>query len=227
MSTHQFRHWLNTIAQRGGLSQLDIAKWSGRANIHQNSVYDHMTADEFMVMARDVAEDDRRLFGPLAEISARIPVSHAEFIRAQFPMAHTTELGFCVHDFAMLPCQLHRDCINCEEHVCVKGDKAKTEHIRKQLTIAEEQLARAGVAVGGGTWGADRWLEHHLATVARLRFLLGILDDPEVPNGSIIRMAPPGSLSTPDDRLRFADIPEMSTHPSFLDETRLLLDDMS
>ncbi len=35
VTTHQFRHYLNTVAQAGGLSQLDIAKWSGRKDVRQ------------------------------------------------------------------------------------------------------------------------------------------------------------------------------------------------
>ncbi|WP_240357256.1 hypothetical protein [Pseudomonas hygromyciniae] len=53
MGSHQVRHYLNTLAQRGSLGQLDIAKWSGRANIQQNATYNHMTADEHVEMARE------------------------------------------------------------------------------------------------------------------------------------------------------------------------------
>jgi hypothetical protein len=31
ITTHQFRHYLNTLAQSGCMSQLDVAKWSGRS----------------------------------------------------------------------------------------------------------------------------------------------------------------------------------------------------
>ncbi|EPV1058939.1 hypothetical protein ACV1SS_001612 [Salmonella enterica subsp. enterica serovar Newport] len=46
LRTHQIRHLINTLAQRGGLSDVDIAKWSGRTHVKQNRVYDHMTNDE-------------------------------------------------------------------------------------------------------------------------------------------------------------------------------------
>jgi hypothetical protein len=39
LNSHQARHLLNTIAQRGGLSNLEIAKWSGRADVKQNRTY--------------------------------------------------------------------------------------------------------------------------------------------------------------------------------------------
>lgn len=123
IGTHQFRHWLNTLAQKGGLSQLDIAKWSGRKDIRQNEAYDHVTADEFLQKVRNI--DDGSMFGPLAEFVSRTPISREEFLQLKFPTAHTTELGFCIHDWTMLPCQKHRDCINCTEHVCLKGDIKK------------------------------------------------------------------------------------------------------
>jgi len=187
ITTHQFRHWLNTLAHRGGMSQLDIAKWSGRKDIRQNQAYDHMTGGELLEMARTLTQDDPRLFGSLAELAAQAPVFRSEFMELQFPTAHVTEIGFCIHDYTMLPCQKHRDCINCTEHICVKGDHQKTERVRLQLELAEEQLRRAEEALADGTYGSERWREHHQASVKRLRELFRVLVDPAIPEGALIR----------------------------------------
>lgn len=48
-----------------------------------------------------------------------------------YPALYVTEYGYCVHDFSMLPCQKHRDCLNCNEQVCVKGDEEKLERSKK------------------------------------------------------------------------------------------------
>ena len=191
MTTHQFRHWLNTLAHRGGMSQLDIAKWSGRKDVRQNLTYDHMSGDEFMVMTRELTKDDPRIFGSLAELAAKAPVSRDEFMQLEFPTAHVTDIGFCVHDYTMLPCQQHRDCINCNESICVKGDHHKTKRIRLQLDIAEDQLIRAQAGMQEGYFGAERWFDHHSATVKRLRELLKILEDPKIPEGALIRVYNP------------------------------------
>lgn len=45
-NSHQFRHLLNTMAQRGGLSQSEITRCSGRADMKQNRVYEHMSEFE-------------------------------------------------------------------------------------------------------------------------------------------------------------------------------------
>jgi len=195
VTTHQFRHWLNTLAHRGGMSQLDIAKWSGRKDIRQNETYDHMTSHELLEMARTLTKDDPRLFGPLGELAMNLPVTRDEFMELEFPTAHTTEIGFCVHDFVMMPCQKHRDCISCNEHLCVKGDLKKTERIREQLQIAEEQLRRAKDAFSEGHYGSNRWVEHHEEITIRLRDLLRCLDNPSVPLGSLIRLINPNEHS--------------------------------
>ncbi|TWB14133.1 hypothetical protein FBZ88_13359 [Nitrospirillum bahiense] len=188
LHSHQFRHWLNTLAHRGGMSQLDIAKWSSRKDIRQNQDYDHMAPEEFLAMARDLTANDKHLFGGLAELIAKVPTSRDEFMMLEYPTAHVTELGFCIHDFTALPCEKHRDCIQCNEHICVKGDGAKKTRIKEQLALAEAQLEQATEAAAEGYYGAERWQEHHQATVDRFRNLVGILDDPAIPAGSLVRL---------------------------------------
>jgi hypothetical protein len=191
ITTHQFRHYLNTLAQAGGMSQLDIAKWSGRKDIRQNSAYDHVTPDQMLLKIRDAIGDDSQMFGPLAEIPKRVLIPRDEFARLRIPTAHTTDLGFCVHDYTMSPCQLHLDCIHCEDLVCVKGDEEKTIRLRQNLEEARELLRRATDAVGDGYAGGDRWMAHHQFTIERLSQLCSILDDPHVPSGAIVQLSPP------------------------------------
>ena len=117
LTTHQVRHFLNTTAQRGDLGQFDIARWSGRANVSQNNTYNHMTDDEYQNKISSVPAL-KALAGPLEKITANAPVTLADLGAIGDVMAHVTEFGFCVHDYSMLPCQKHRDCLNCGEQVC-------------------------------------------------------------------------------------------------------------
>ena len=203
ITTHQFRHMLNTIAQLGGLSQLNIAIWSGRKEIHQNNAYDHVTADQMLALLKNA--DDGTIFGPENQIIVNNPSTKKNFLELRFPTAHTTEFGFCVHDFTMLPCQKHRDCINCREHVCIKGDARKTENVRFHFEVIEGELAKTKAAIEEGYAGANRWYEKHLATYERLKQLLSVLDDPTVPNGTVIHITPENEfipiLEASDERL--------------------------
>jgi hypothetical protein len=189
VSTHQFRHYLNTLAQAGGLSQLDITKWSGRKDVRQNRAYDHQSDRDIVALVRSVVGDPTRAVGSLATIQPSALIPRDEFARLKVPTAHTTEFGYCIHDFSMLPCQLHRDCLNCDEQVCIKGDATKEANIRRQRQETQELLESAMVAMAEGTAGANRWLAHQQVTLARLNELCAILDDPNVPPGTVIQPA--------------------------------------
>ncbi|MBX9675957.1 MAG: hypothetical protein K2V71_05050 [Methylotenera sp.] len=201
ITTHQFRHYLNTLAQAGGLSQLDIAKWSGRKDIRQNAAYDHVTPGQMIQKIRDAVGGESVMFGPLAELSKKTLIPRDEFARLVVPTAHTTELGYCIHDYTMSPCQIHMDCINCTDLICVKGDLVKERRLRSQLDEAQSLMLQAEQANKEQYFGSDRWLDHHKNTVARLTELLSIMDDPKVPVGAVIQLSPPKSsvqkISTP------------------------------
>lgn len=214
VTSHQFRHYLNTLAQAGGMSQLDIAKWSGRKDIRQNAAYDHVSADELLLQLREAIGDEQKMLGPLAKLPKYIPIARDEFARLKIPTAHTTEIGFCVHDYTMAPCQLHRDCINCEEHVCIKGDEAKHARIRSQLAEGQQLLAKAEIAVHEGFMGSDRWLEHHQATVERLSHLCEIMENPAIPIGSVIHFSNVRSPPSIEQAYETQAILTQSHHPA-------------
>jgi hypothetical protein len=195
LTSHQFRHYLNTLAQLGGMSQLDIAKWSGRKDVRQNEVYDHVTPGVMLQRLRDAVGDDTQMFGPLAELPKRVMIRRDEFAQLVIPTAHTTDIGYCVHDYTSSPCQLHMDCIHCQDLVCIKGDEEKTALLRKRLQEARELLGRAEDARADGYYGSDRWVEHYRASVDRLSQLVQILDDPSVPNGAVIQLSTPKAPS--------------------------------
>jgi hypothetical protein len=185
--THQFRHYLNTLAQRGGLSQLDIAKWSGRADVRQNGAYDHESARDVLACLPDGVQDEMQMFQPVPRNEEGMPVLRAHFSLAPGVAVHTTPFGYCVHDFTMLPCQLHRDCLNCDEQVCVKGDAFREMNIRRQREETRALLAEAMAAKADDVAGADRWVEHQKLTLARLDELCALFDNPSVPKGAVVR----------------------------------------
>ena len=64
--THQFRHWLVTVALRGGLSPAEVAEWAGHASQREGRAYDHRTAAEMRALVRRASEAGRRPAGLLA-----------------------------------------------------------------------------------------------------------------------------------------------------------------
>ncbi len=47
ITSHQFRHWLNTIAVKGGLPMEILSRWMGRDNPKDTEAYIHLTHSIF------------------------------------------------------------------------------------------------------------------------------------------------------------------------------------
>lgn len=188
ITTHQFRHYLNTLAQMGGLSQMDIAKWSGRVRVAENKAYNHHSNRDIVEMVRNAVGNDSSTRGPLALQSASGLVSRKNFAKLKVPTAHTTDFGYCIHDFTMLPCQSHQDCLNCQEHICIKGDAAKAQRIRFLVEETEALLKSAQEALGQRYAGAQRWVAHQQRTLEHAQALCNIYDDPTIPVGAVISL---------------------------------------
>ncbi|PSJ59877.1 hypothetical protein [Pseudaminobacter soli (ex Li et al. 2025)] len=202
ITTHSFRHWLNTVAQFKGLSDLDIAKWSGR-NIEQNKTYNHVTSEEILSQIRK-ALDDGTASGPMFE-ATRIqgpnrPVDPRDFVEAQLGSALVTDVGICVHDYSLLPCQAHGNCVGCSENVFIKGDPKHRENIEQRLDLANVQLAHALEAMGEEFHGSDRWVDAHRRNIDRMKRMLAIHNDPSIPDGTVVAL-PDGS---PDNEVAMA-----------------------
>lgn len=186
ITTHQLRHLLDTMGQRGGLSEEEIARWAGRADAKQNRTYNHMTEIEKVEQLEQFQLKSAFDYGQ--QLIHHEPVSKEEFELMPKGAAHISIYGFCVHDFTMSPCGKVRDCTNCDEHVCVKKEDERKARIVKRHDDVEAQVSAARHGVNQGLYGADRWLEHHELSLARLDELIGILKDPNVPDGSLIKL---------------------------------------
>jgi hypothetical protein len=139
ITTHAFRHWLTTVGHLTNMNQLDIAKWSGRA-VEQNKAYNHVSPEETLSQIRQ-ALDDGTGIGPMFEAAKdqgiKRPVERQEFIDAQIGAALVTDIGICVHDYSLLPCQSHGDCLGCSENVFVKGDLKHRQRVELRLLSLE------------------------------------------------------------------------------------------
>ncbi|EFD0310565.1 integrase, partial [Escherichia coli] len=67
-------------------------------------------------------------------------------------------------------------------------DTEKSDRIKKRLVKSERLFSLAETAVASGEMGADRWYQYHKKTVTRLRELVAILEDPNIENGTQIKL---------------------------------------
>jgi hypothetical protein len=196
IKTHAFRHWLNTLGDRGGLSDLEQALWMGRKDPRQNAAYKHGTVEERVKWAREALEDGT-LHGGIADAYAAIndPVEKEAFLEAFVAVAHFTPYGVCLHDFAIEPCKYHLNCLRgCGEFMRTKGDKDERQSIRKLRVFTARELKKAEEAGRAGEYGADTWVDHNRRTLAGCDAALAVDDDLEGEKGDTVRVFPGGGV---------------------------------
>lgn len=200
--THQFRHWLNTIAQIGGLEQGLIARWSGRDDVQQNSEYDHISPMLLAEKAREIFADEHAV-GPLADMHAALPpVERAAFRDSVIATAHITEIGFCLQDWNSSACPQFGACGTCEDCAFIKGDAGSKQRVAAMRDENAWIAQRLEAEVDDGTIGAS---QHHKAAIdmiIALDRILAIHDDDTVPDGTLVQPngASPVHYGGPDIR---------------------------
>lgn len=187
LNSHQLRHYLNMLAQMTGLSNAMIAIFSGRKDVSQNRAYDHMSSEEVQAPISQALKAG--FTADIVPTGSRDLIARSGFKGMGIVAAHTTEYGWCTHNFASEPCQMYRDCINCEEQECVKGEEHKETNLRLLKNETEYLLKEAREALNDEEYGADTWVEHQTKTLERVNALLSIIDDPSVPTGARVRLS--------------------------------------
>lgn len=188
VTSHQPRHQLNTEAMKSGMGDVALAKWSGRADPKQNRHYNHIKQEEMVSLAEKASQSMALV--DVTEQPINTPVSINEFELMESGIAQTTEFGYCLHDYALSPCSKHRDCLNCSEQVCVKGDEERLKRLEKRLEIESGMFEKIKESIAKGERGTDRWYDTKKRTVERLTELIAIMNDDSIPDDSLIRLKP-------------------------------------
>jgi hypothetical protein len=227
LTTHQFRHYLNTLAAKGNVGEVERARWSSRLDLSQNKVYNHETTEEKVEKARSVGLGAQKT--NLAELSARNePITLKDLGGRGDRIAHTTLYGKCEHDFAVEPCPKFRGCLACSEHKCIKGDDEKLRRIKFEKAAVRASLENAQRGVDAGYFGADKWLQDTMRHYEMVCELVEHLENPEVSDGAVISCRDGGFTDVTKalaarGKLEDGSIPRLSSgkaEPSF-DQSKL------
>ena len=187
LPSHNARHWLSTKAERGGMDELTLANWAGRARVADNKAYDHRTEEEKKSEAvRDllIPED----ISILDKIHLNLPITYEDLGKDRIGVATITEIGICEHDYAMSPCSRHGDCETCKELICIKGLESSLEILKQRETQLTEQFNKAKEHHKIGVFGADRWISNLGWRLTHIKTKIKFLENSEIPNGSLLRM---------------------------------------
>ncbi|MFV1872767.1 MAG: hypothetical protein ACMZ64_05510 [Oleiphilus sp.] len=242
LNSHQFRHWLNTKLKLAGEDDWLIAKWSGRADIEQNKDYDGRTQEQKTRLTKrigfvangtevmTVAKVSQLLSPytaespppPLVLHDLGLPVSLKSLGINREGVAQFTGLGFCVHNYAESPCIKNGDCAVCSDHACLKGIPHTLKELKNLESLFEEQLEDAKANVEDGVFGADRWVTATGFRLAKIKTIVAMLKDPNIPDGTPIRVS---DELDPSPVKRSLNIDEKDIISS-IDLTALALSDM-
>jgi hypothetical protein len=188
VTSHAFRHYLNTIAKDGELSELDTSRWSGRKRIEQNPVYDHTGGRQLMKRMRQMLNTEA-MRGPLPEMIKKLPpAEREEFVKARINTAHMTDIGACIQDWSLAPCPKHGSCAGCGDHLVIKGNEVHKARAERLLAEHESMLALAKTEMDEGTYGASDWVAHNAKVVDGLRKTIAVHENREIPAGTVVQV---------------------------------------
>jgi hypothetical protein len=189
MTSHQLRHWLNDLADKGGLPVEQQTRWMGREHAQDTEAYRHATVEERLQWVKNGIRNDT-MDGFMADVYAQLPEEERDiFLEGQIQAVHFTALGLCLHDFCMEPCPYHLNCTRgCRDYLRRKGNKEE----RRNLTVIQHQaekalkVAQEQVQCGNGEL-AEPWIRNYQETLEGVKAALAVDDDSEVEDGTIVQ----------------------------------------
>lgn len=188
VNSHAFRHHLNTGAQRAGLSQELIARWSGRVDMSQNRVYNHILSEEQVVELETFTPQSLATGEKIKDsLKTNTPISMRDLGYDSDRIVHRTEFGLCMHDYAQEPCAKFNNCLTCGEHVCVKGDEVKLANLREEREYLRKSLMTFQKEAGEGAYGANTWLQVTMDKMDRCNQLIKVLESSNIQEGALIK----------------------------------------
>ena len=195
LRSHQPRHLLDTIASVNGMSDTLRSKWAGRADPKHNRYYDHTDEQEYNhdwlehQSKGELLEDgDVRSLFKVQVVKGNMRSLQEHNTRASLAV-HITEYGECKHSYIDEPCMKHRDCLNCNELVCTKGNDDRLKRIQEKLKKERLLLRGDEKAVNDGVKGAEQWYQRRLTTIKRCESLIEWLTSDDVKDGDMIKLA--------------------------------------
>lgn len=182
LTSHMMRHLISTMGNRANVEYSKMAQWACRVSVEQNETYNHMSDAEKVEKIKQVYNLT------IKKIPLHTPVNIEEFNAFYTGPVQVSEYGFCLHEYSLSPCIKYNNCINCNEHICVKGDQEKEERIVSLFKQIEVNLKQAERDLENGLFGVDKWYKNHQKNYDKLSQLINILQDKTIEDGSVIRL---------------------------------------
>lgn len=177
LTSHQPRHWRNTIYHLTGMSDVQQALALGRKRLDQNGYYQHTSIEENTAAHQDFLAfnshheridflhtgiRDKRIQGALTDsyhalLSDKGTTTAEAFLTVHATALHVTPFGGCIHDFSQAPCPKHLQCWNGCSHLHLMGTPSERANLETQAENLKTAITIMRDA-GAGEAGSDVWL---------------------------------------------------------------------
>jgi hypothetical protein len=143
---HMPRHWLNTIANKSGMTVLQITLWMQRSDAAQTLYYLHDHAD--LADLNRAGVEEGTIAGAVREQYEQLPEERKALYLEGIQQGHAHKLrdGYCQADTVTGECEVKKICDLCSLHARTAGDSAEQKARRAkrdQFALALEVFAEA------------------------------------------------------------------------------------
>lgn len=148
MRPHQARHWLNTVANKAGMTALQITLWMQRADAAHTLYYLHDEADLADLNREGIAGGT--IVGPAAEVYAGLSAEAQSDYLDGIRQAHKLKDGYCHAEHLDEDCEPKKICELCKKHARTKANVRELEARRKKRAQVDLALTVYQKAIHGG-----------------------------------------------------------------------------
>ncbi len=196
ITSHQLRHWLNDLADKGGLPIEVLTRWMGREYAYDTEAYRHASVDERLAWVKQSIQEEK-LSGTMTAVYFDLPESERDaFLSGQIQAVHFTPMGICIHDFAIEPCPYHLNCVRgCPDYLRTKGSQRERQYLLQIRENTQQALGNATQQANEGNHNlAEAWVSHHEATLRGIEAALAVDNCDQVKAGELVN---PQSIRLP------------------------------
>jgi hypothetical protein len=193
LTSHQPRHWRNTLYELAGMSNVQQALAMGRRRLDQNPTYQHTTLSERTATHQDFtafAHPEEKIsflhsgirtgkiHGEIADTYHQLATEKGKekadaFLNTHALAVHITPFGGCTHDFSQAPCTKHLQGWNGCSHLVRTHMPGETERISEQLRQSELVLEKMK-SDSDSAYGSDKWIRDLEKKIENLRKALAM-----------------------------------------------------
>jgi integrase len=147
LRSHMFRHWLNTVANKAGMTAFQITLWMGRRSVAETMPYLHAASDIAELVRDSIRE--KKMNGEYPQTFEALQGTDGEEFLSTIDEGHQTADGTCLRSFQRAGCDVAKSCDMCKFFVWSNevtrpesvAMRSRSLSLRQNLALLQKQRA--------------------------------------------------------------------------------------